>query len=96
MNTVKFPIPETKAAHSQSSDETGSFKNIQWRGAWVARWVKRPTLGFGSGRDHTLRGFKPHVRLCAGSSALDSVSLSLPLFPPPPMCAHSLSLNINK
>ena len=37
-------------------------------GAWVAQSGKHPTLRFGSGRDFTVRGFKPHVVLCADSA----------------------------
>ena len=33
----------------------------------MAQSVERPTLGFGSGHDLTVRGFKPRVGLCADS-----------------------------
>ena len=59
----------------------------------MAHSPKRPNLGFGSGRDLTVRGFEPRVGLCADSvePALDSVSrfLSAPL--PLALCL-SLSL----
>ena len=52
----------------------------EYRGAWVARSVKRPTLGFGSGLDLAVRGFEPCVGLCADGTgpAWDSLSLLLP------------------
>ena len=55
------------------------LKINQRRGAWVAQLVKRLPLDFGSGHDLTVRGFEPHVRLCADSSepAWDSLSPSL-------------------
>ena len=34
------------------------------QGAWVARSVKRPTLGFGSGHDLTVPEFEPRIGLC--------------------------------
>ena len=48
-------------------------------GASVAQLVKCPTLGFGSGHDLTVRGFKLRVRLHADDvePAWDSLSLSL-------------------
>ena len=44
----------------------------------MAKSIKRPTLGFGSGRDLEVRGFVPHNRLCADSvgPAWDSLSPS--------------------
>ena len=47
----------------------------------VAQWVKRPTLGFGSGRDLTVCGFEPCMGLFADSvePAWDSLSQSLSL-----------------
>ena len=72
------------------------FKNdLQFRGAWVGQWVKRPTLDFGSGHDVTVGGFEPRVRPCAGGlePAWDSVSLSLSLSAPPPL-AHARSLTL--
>ena len=54
------------------------------------RSVKRPTLGFGSGHDLTVRGVEPHTGLCADSvePAWDSLSLSVSA---PPL---SLSLSL--
>ena len=67
----------------------------------MAQSVKHPTLGFGSGHDLTVCGFKPHVGLHTDSAgpAWDSLSLSLSLSLPlflslsaPPVCSCSLSL----
>ena len=54
-------------------------------GAWVAQWVKRPTVNFGSGHDLMVCEMEPHVRLCADSTepAWDSLSLC-PFHPPLP------------
>ena len=72
-------------------------KNESGGGAWVPQSVKRPTLGFGSGRDLTVHEFEPCIRLCADrvGPAQDSLcpSLSLPL---PCSLVRSLSLKINK
>ena len=70
------------------------FKIMQGRGrgggTGVAQSVRCPTLGFGSARDLGVSGFKPHIRLHAGSvePACDSLSLrfSLPL-----PCSFTLS-----
>ena len=53
-------------------------------------WLSRLCLT-GSGHDLTVRGIKPHVRLCADSAepAWDSLSLSLAL----PLLTPSLSLS---
>ena len=61
----------------------------------MAQSVKRPTLGFGSGHDLTVREFDLRVGLCADSwePAWDSLSLSLSA--PPPL-ALSVSLSQNK
>ena len=58
----------------------------------MARMVKQPTLGFGSGHDLTDHEFEPHVGLCAGSeeSAWDFLSPSLSA---PPLLMLSLSLS---
>ena len=65
-----------QGSHFKNRCSTSHCKNS--RGAWVAHLVKRPTLGFGSGRDLTVREFEPRIRLCADStgSAWDSLSLS--------------------
>ena len=77
----------------QCSQATGGIKrNCSWS-AWMAQSVKHPILGFGSGRDLTVREFEPHLGLCA--DACLGFSLSLPLSTPP-LLAHSLSLRINK
>ena len=61
-------------------------------GAWVAKSIKHPTLGFGSGHDLTVHEFEPFIRLCGVSTAWNSLSPSLPL-----PCSLSLSLSkINK
>ena len=61
-----------------------SFNTDFW-GTWVARSVKRQTLGFSSGHDLMVHEFESHVRLCADSRSLLGILcllLSLPLFPP--------------
>ena len=67
--------------------------NNYW-GTWVAQSVKSLALDFGSGHDLMVRGFEPHVRLCAGSaeSTWDSLSFSAP---PLLVCSLSLFLKIN-
>ena len=40
---------------------------VNYAGAWMAPSVKQGTLGFGSGHDLTVHGFKPHVGLCINS-----------------------------
>ena len=67
----------------------------KFRGAWVALLVERPTPDLGSGHDLMVRGFEPHVGLCADcvEPAWDSVSPSLC---PSPVRALTLSLKINK
>ena len=54
-------------------------KILKVRGTWVAQLVKSPTIGFGSGHDFTVRGFEPHIGLCADSAetAWDFLSPSL-------------------
>ena len=49
---------------------------IKYRDAWVDQLVKCLTLGFGSGPDLTVCGFKPGIELCADSedTAWDSLS----------------------
>ena len=59
-------------------------------GAWVAQPVKHLTLGFGSGHDLMVCGFKPQV---IREPAWDFLSLSLSLCPFP---AHALSLSLSK
>ena len=72
------------------------------KGAWVAQSGKCLTLGFGSGHDLTVHGFKPFVGLCADSvePAWDCLSLPLCLFFPPCACAsahtHTDSLSPNR
>ena len=67
----------TKGPDKKKSSDT--FRKNLPRGTWVAQLVKRPTLGFGSGHDLTVRKFKPRVGLCADSAepAWDPLSLSL-------------------
>ena len=59
----------------------------------MAQLDKHPALDFVSGRDLTVHGMEPHVRLCADSAepACDSFSPSLSA-PPPLVCAPTLSL----
>ena len=63
------------------------------RGAWVAQSVQRPAHDVSSGHDLVVRGFKPHVWLCAASSepAWDFSSLPLSLLLP---CSLSQILKI--
>ena len=55
-----------------------------------AQPVARPNLGFGSGRDRTVRESEPLVRFCVDGkdAAWDSLCPSLPL-----PCAHPLFLS---
>ena len=59
----------------------------------MAQSGKRPTLGFGSGHDLTVRGIEPRVGLHTEYGACLEFSLSAP-----PLLTHtlSLSLKINK
>ena len=70
-------------------DRKGHLKMILLgRGAWVAQSVKRPTLGFGSGHDLTVREFEPCIGLCADSSACGACfgfCVSLSVSAPPPI-----------
>ena len=55
-------------------------------GRWLPGWrgpFKHLTLGFSSGRDLLVRGFKPRIRLWSDSlePAWDSVSLSFSALP---------------
>ena len=50
----------------------------------MAQSVKHLTLDFGSGHDLTVRGFKPHTGLLAGSVEPTWDSLSLPFSLPLP------------
>ena len=57
-----------------------SKKTAHYQGAWVAQFVKCPTLGFGLGQD--LRGCEIQPRILgstlSGQSAEDSLPLPLP------------------
>ena len=77
------------------SEWYGADNLLRSRGAWVAQSGKRLTLGFSSGHDLPVRGFKPRMGLCAGGTepAWDSLSFPLSLCP---SAAHALSLKINK
>ena len=46
-------------------------------GTWVAQWGKHLTLGFGSGYDLMVHGFKPCIGLCAGSPGILALAPSL-------------------
>ena len=76
--------------------EICSYSKINW-GPWVTQLVKCLTLDFSSSHDLKVCGIKPRVGLCADSvePAWDFLSPSL-FVPPLLMCAHSLSLKINK
>ena len=65
-----------------------SVLNI-FRGTWVGQSVKHPTLGFRSGHDLVVCGFKLCTRLCG-----DSAEPAWDSFSAPPLL--SLSLKINK
>ena len=70
-------------------------KEVKTRGAWVAQSIKRPTGGFSSGHELTIRELEPHIRLCAESEepAWDSRSPSLSL---PLPCSLAVSLSVSK
>ena len=38
--------------------------------AWMAQWVKCPTLDFGSGHDGSVCGIEPHIGLSVDSAEL--------------------------
>ena len=62
-------------------------------GTCVAQWGERPTLGFSSGYDLTVRGSEPHIRLCADMSARNLfgiLSLS-PSLPDPPLLTSTVN-----
>ena len=69
-----------------------SFNTDFW-GTWVARSVKRQTLGFSSGHDLMVHEFESHIGLCTDSlePAWDSVSFCLYLSP-----AGVLSLSLSE
>ena len=72
---VSFPL--WRLTFHQLSDIHSSEVNP--RGTWVAKSVKRPTPDFGSGHDLTVCEFKPYVGLRAGGACLGfSLSPSLP------------------
>ena len=77
---IAFPFPEV-------------FTPFLRQGLYLGE-VKGPTLGFSSGHDLTVCGFKPHVRLCADGVEPAWDSLSAPsLAQLLPTCAVSVSLN---
>ena len=89
------PPEEKRHVLQRSCHETlGRNKGIYARG-WGAQLVKRPALGFGSGRDLTVREFEPRIGLGADGTepAWDSLS---PCLSAPPLLAHTLSLKIKK
>ena len=70
-------------------------KNQRLWGAWVAQLVRLPILGFSSGHDLVVHGFKPHIgpRVDGMEPAVIlSLSLSTPLY----SCSLSLSKQIDK
>ena len=92
--------PEIKShtLHQLSQPEAAIFSfKVNHRGAWVAQSVKHLSLDFSSGHDLTVRGIKPHVRLCTDSAepAWNSLSLLLSL-PLPHSCSLALSLSLSK
>ena len=64
-------------------NERCGVEKVQVGNAWLAQLVKHPTHDLGSGHDLTVRGFEPHVGLCADGDgtepAWDSVFPSRPL-----------------
>ena len=75
-----------------------SFKINKLRDTLVAQSVKCLTLGFSSGHDLSVHGFKPRIGLSADSAepAWDSVSLFLcpsPIHKHTCTCTHALSQN---
>ena len=66
-------------------------------GTWVTQLTKLLTLGWGSGHELEVCGFKHLVRLCTGSvePPWDSFSLSLPLCPSPTSLSQK-EMNIKK
>ena len=69
-------------------------ENYDKRGTWVAQWVKHD---FSSGHDLVVRGFEPHVGLCADSSEPRAISDSVsPSISAPPLLALCLSLSLSK
>ena len=87
---------------SEKEGDLAQIERLVHRGAWVARSVKRPTLGFGSGHDVTVHEFGPRIRPCAGSMepAWDCLSPTLSASPPARAVSVSLkqinTLKINK
>ena len=61
----------------------------------MAQSVKRPTLGFGSGHDLTVRGFEPRVGLCADSMGPAWDPLSPPFSLPFPTHVYMLALSLS-
>ena len=61
-------------------------------GAWVAQWVKHPTLDFGLGHDLTVYGFEPQVGLCTDACLGFSLLLSAP---PQLVLARFLALSLS-
>ena len=93
------PIHSSKLYQSFFLYTMSENQKLSGRGAWMAQWVKRPTLDFGSHHDLTVREFEPRVRLCAVTAepGWDSLSLSLSLcLSDPPLLSLSLSLSQNK
>ena len=89
---------ETPAAQIMESRGSQSFRSQELTALLKMtegpKEVERPTLDLGSGRDLTVREFKPRIGLCAGSvePAWDSLSPSLSLS----LCPSQLSLSQNK
>ena len=60
----------------QINNRTQTIKDAEYRGAWVAPSVKRPTLDFGAGHDLRVCEFEPHIGFCL--LGILSPSLSAP------------------
>ena len=75
---------------------TQSEKKKKNRGAGVAQLVKHLTLGFDSGHDLMVRGFKSRIDLCSGQLEACLGFYLSPSLCPSPTCSVSVSLKINK
>ena len=74
-----------------------NLKNKIARGAWLAQSVERLTSAQVMIL-HAVRGFEPHIQLCADSSACFGFCVSLSVCPSPTcvrMCALSLSVSLS-
>ena len=92
---VRFPLGLSSNATSSEKPSLTMLSKRKIRGTWVAPSVKRPTVGFGSGHDLTVRESEPSMGLCADSAEPAWDSLSTPPSVPPLLAVH-LPLKVNK